>query len=427
MSLYITHLADTGRGEGSSARKSLEVLDALPGEQVVMGRPWKGGKKWLARPLSHEVVSPFRVEKQCPHFPECGGCAFQTLAYPAQLRWKQERIEALFGRAAAPIIGMEEPWHYRNKMEYTFSKEALGLIAAGSRGRVLPLTHCALTPPWFMEALDKVRGWWRDTALKAYHPPSNRGTLRNLILREGRRTGDRMAILRISGNPEAVPAWEELEALTAVLPEIALFLEIVYAKAGLPTTTCEMHLGGQTHLREELLGLTLSLSPASFFQPNTVQAEKMLLCAKALISPAATAWDLYAGIGIIGMALASKIEHIEGFELNPYAVCDGEENLVKNQISHMCLKRADATEVLQTSKTVDLILLDPPREGLHPKALQALCQKKTKEILYISCQPKNQARDIAALCQAGYHINALQPIDQFPHTPHIENIVLLGF
>jgi 23S rRNA (uracil1939-C5)-methyltransferase len=376
----------------------------------------------------------------CSHFPACGGCTCQQVPYPEQLQQKQVEIEALFaGIPVRPIIPCKDPWRYRNKMEYSFSQNKagdrfLGLILKSSRGKVFNLNECLISPPWFTEALGRVRSWWESTSLPAFHFRKGTGSLRTLTLREGRRTGDRMAMLTVSGDPRFAPTREQLNRFVEALndPKMSIFLRVQQAIAGQPTQFFEMHLQGPDHIREQMTlqgqTLTFKISPTSFFQPNTEQAEVLYNTAlemAGLDSRGSTVYDLYCGTATLGMAFALKAQKVIGIELNPHAIFDAKVNAEVNNISNIELHCGDVGRYLSqaTELSPDLAVIDPPRPGLDALALSALKRLNPQKILYVSCNPKTQAKNISELPE--YKILQVQPVDQFPHTPHIENIVLL--
>jgi 23S rRNA (uracil-5-)-methyltransferase RumA len=374
----------------------------------------------------------------CSHRPGCGGCTQQPLPYGDQLLQKQAEIEKIFSPfPVLSILPCAHPWHYRNKMEFSFSQNKagdrfLGLILRRSRGKVFNLQECLIAPPWFSEALGRVRTWWEESGLLAFHFRKGEGSLRTLTLREGRRTGDRLAMLTVSGDPRFALKRAHLESFVAALndPKMSVFLRIQQATAGRPTQFFEMHLSGPVHIHEKLFiqgkTLTFKISPTSFFQPNTEQAEQLYNLAFKIagISSCKTIYDLYCGTATLGMIFAPLAEKIYAIELNPHAVFDARMNAELNQITNIEIECGDVGKVLaEKQASADLVLVDPPRAGLDARAIAALLKLAPQKIVYISCNPATQAENIRQL--SGYRLIKLQPVDQFPHTPHIENIALL--
>ncbi|HSX25901.1 MAG TPA: 23S rRNA (uracil(1939)-C(5))-methyltransferase RlmD [Chlamydiales bacterium] len=441
----------TSRGYGIAridGGTEFEVAHTLPGDQILfeLTRVKRSPKK--GRLLEVLASSPDRVEPRCLHARTCGGCCWQQMAYEAQLRQKEERVRHAFkGHPTLPIIPCENPWGYRNKMEFSFSENRagmrfLGLMIAQAEPYVFNVTECHLTSRWFTDVLGAVRTWWESSGLKAYYPPNDAGSLRYLTLREGVRTGQKMAILNVSGNPEFALTRAHLAGCAAAVrgalaPEesIAIFLRIHQTKKGRPTQFFEMHLHGPDHILEELHleggKLTFKISPISFFQPNTLQAEKLYNAALSLLPKSPVIYDLYCGTGTLGMAAARFAKQVVGIELSPESVIDAQENLVRNGIQNAVIHQGDVGKVLTQLMgrpdfiRPDAVIVDPPRAGLDDLALHHLKNLLPRSIVYISCNPLTQAENIEALVKAGYRLEKLQPVDQFPHTYHIENIALL--
>ena len=304
--VHIKSFNKKGWGVGASAslpNAVIEVIGALPTEEVLvtLGRKKRGQCRGALR----EVVVPSssRVPARCIHVPQCGGCVWQQIDYDQQLKLKQAKLAQVFGSLCSddlmqPIIRCESPWRYRNKMEFSFSENKagehfLGLVIGGSRGHVLNLSECHLVSPWFVDVLANVRSWWKESALKAYRLDDS-GTLRTLVVREGKRTGDKLIMLTVSGNPAYAPKEAEIksfkEAVVSGLDgdRVSVYLRIQQATKGSPTQFFEIHLCGPDHLLEKCHvddgEFTFKISPSSFFQPNTVQAEKLYAAARSMIS-----------------------------------------------------------------------------------------------------------------------------------------------
>ena len=423
--------------------REVEVVGTVVGDTVLveLGKRKKG--KIAAALLEVVKPSPDRIAARCAHAGSCGGCSWQQKSYAAQLQTKEVRLQQLFPIKVDPIIPCDDPWHYRNKMEFSFSQNKkgerfLGLIIARSRGHVLNLEECHLTSPWFIEVLSAVRDWWERSTLLAYHSHSDRGSLRTLTVREGKRTGDKMIFLTISGNHDYFVNNAQLEsfkaAVHAALPgeSPSIFLRIQRICKGKPTDYYEMHLDGPDFIRETLRikgrEMHFHISPTSFFQPNTLQAEKLYARALELASPQPTdtLFDLYCGTATLAILFAPYVKRVVAIELSPYAVSDANVNVAVNQLSNITILKGDVGKKLaEINERPDLVLLDPPRSGLDPTALKELIALSPKKILYISCNPTTQSENISILLESGYELKSVQGVDQFPHTPHIENIAVL--
>jgi 23S rRNA (uracil1939-C5)-methyltransferase len=313
----------------------------------------------------------------------------------------------------------------------------LGLMIAQAEPYVYNTEECHLCNLWFSDVLNAIRSWWEKSGLTAYNPPKDEGTLRYVTLREAVRTGQRMVILNVSGNPDFAPTRSSLDSFVETVRSVAgsdvsLFLRVHQTKKGRPTQFYEMHLGGPDHIVEQLHlqggNLSFKISPSSFFQPNTLQAEKLYDTALNLLDPfkPSLVYDLYCGTGTLAMAASRKAQQVIGIELSPEAVLDAKENLQRNNLTNCTFIQGDVGKTLASLHALpDAVIVDPPRAGLDPLAMQHLRKLQPKVILYISCNPLTQAENVRELMQDGYKIHALQPVDQFPHTYHIENIALL--
>lgn len=367
----------------------------------------------------------------CKHVGVCGGCSSQEIPYKIQLEEKQKKIAMLFpGHPVEPIVGCENPWHYRGKMEFTFSQDKagnqyLGLMKA--RGRVENLDECLIAASPAGEILACVRKWWKESGLRAYYPRKDEGSLQNLTVRSGK---NEMIILTISGNSLFALNRRQLDSFVEAVKKEgrSIFLIIRRIAKGRPTEFYEMHLSGPATLEIGLCGLNLHISPQAFFQPNIKMAEKMFQRAIEMLElhGEEKVLDLYCGIGTIGMLLSKHVRQVIGIELSPNAICDAKDNLERLGITNMHVYQGDAGKKLRELLkffTPDIVVVDPPRSGLDKTSKELIQAIKPKKLLYISCNSETQAKDLAEL--SCFSIQHVAPFDQFPHTPHVENIVLL--
>lgn len=432
----------TGSGtftDGAGNVKVAEVPYTAPGDLVECTIKRKRSGVYPGKLLQVLRPSTERIEAKCIHFGECGGCALQHIPYELQLKYKEEVVRSYFRNfpevKSNKILACEKPWGYRNKMEFSFSEDLagnqyLGLFKAFGKGRVLNLTECHLTSKWFIEILEKVRVWWKGSGLKAYHPMSNKGSLRTLTVRESATTGEHLVMLTVSGVPEYAMKKEQLESFKTLFElDCSVFLRIHQAIKGKPTEFFEMHLAGPEMIFEDL-GIKFGISPSAFFQPNTSQAKRLYQKALSLagLSKDDVVYDLYCGTGTMGLLAAPLVKFVLGVELSPESSLDGRENAKRNNIGNIEIVTGKVEEVLQdTSKypPPTVILVDPPRSGLDRRAIEEILRLKAPKVVYISCNPKTQGKDVELLVQGGYRLKELQPVDQFPQTPHIENIAYL--
>lgn len=465
--VVITSFTKKGHGLGKTADEHLrqvEVPFTIPGDKARALLLRKRGGIYSSLLEEILIPSPQRIQPRCVHFAVCGGCRWQQMSYANQLQIKQNQIQTLFRDLIPPgvsinsILPCDPPWHYRNKMEFTFSSDAagrhyLGLIIDGSRGKVLNLTECHLVNPWMVEALKASRQWWQESGLAAYHPHSNTGALRTLTLREGMRTGDRAVMLTVSGNPDDAINRQQLDAFAAFMraaiepadpdSRLCIMLRIQQAVKGQETNFFEMQLHGPDHIREilhvqmhpqmEMNTLTFSVSPSAFFQPNTQQAERLYTLGLQLldIPPQSVVYDLYCGTGTLGLCAAKYAKLVVGIEISPESSLDARTNAKNNGLTNVHILTGAARDMIkeireqQRYPLPDVVMVDPPRAGLDAETLRHIGELQPKKLLYISCNPVTQAENIAELQLMGYQILAVQPVDQFPHTIHVENIVVL--
>lgn len=467
--LEITQFANNGNGlgffkKGDGNLQEVEVPFTMPGDSVrcLLLRKRKG----LYTGLLEEITRPSsqRIVPKCRHFGTCGGCRWQHLAYEKQLEIKEHRIRHYFAPFLTyqvdirPILPCVPPWEYRNKMEFTFSSNAaktsfLGLHIDSSRGKVFNLDECHLVRPWFSEALAAVREWWKETGLDAYHPHKNTGSLRLLTLRESMSTEDRLVMLTVSGNPDYAVKKQHLEMFTAFIrsavepvnpnANLSVFMRVHQITKGQPTNFYEFHLYGPDHLRETLnivihpndppAALSFKISPTAFFQPNTRQAEQLYSQAISLaeINSGDVVYDLYCGTGTLGICAAKKAKHVVGIDIAPESTLDAQANAKTNGIDNIAILTGSVPDVIQAIRNEkshplpNIVVVDPPRAGLDPNAIQQVLQLSPQKIVYISCNPATQAENIKEFIAAGYRIHIIQPVDQFPQTFHVENIAIL--
>jgi 23S rRNA (uracil1939-C5)-methyltransferase len=462
----VTELDEEGFGKGvltkqDGSTKTLIIPYSLVGD-VVDVEVWRGRKRKHAIGHIKEIVtkSQDRQEARCSHFGMCGGCSFQHMAYDKQLSIKEEKIKKLFsdplfqtGRLY-PIIGSPKSWNYRNKMEYSFSQNAkgdryLGLMIANTRGYVFNLNECHLVDSWFAKTCQAARAWWEENGLLAYAHGKDSGSLRTLTLRQGASSGDRMVILTVSGNPEYALKQHDLDSFVRAMQEVAaplapahlsLVLRIQQIAKGSPTQFYEMILSGPDYIREYVKAATqdgteqtleFQISPQAFFQPNTTTANILYRRALELaaIHSQSVVYDLYCGIGVFGMCASLLAKKVVAIELSPESAYDAKTNSARLGLDRFTIYKGDVGKVLEEKKEEllppDVVILDPPRAGLDERAIEEVLRLKPACIVYVSCNPATQSQNVRAFIEKGYTLESLQPVDQFPHTPHVENIVVL--
>lgn len=444
--IEIIELSPKGWGVGIDRnKKSIEVAHALIGD-LIDAKVGKRKKKGLyqARLLSVLKHSSNRVAPVCSHTRICGGCVWQELAYDQQLKEKEQIVHKAFHTEGvlvdlAPIIPSPKIFGYRNKMEFTFSQNRagekfLGLMIAGSR-YVFNVARCHLIDEWASQMLDVTRRWWEEENLMAYQPHKNEGDLKTLTLRQTHATHEKMVVLTVSGDHK-IPSYASfVKKINEKIPgeNPSIFVKEHHTQKGMPSFDTLIHLSGKKYITEHMVIekkiLSFQISPTSFFQPNTLQAQTFYQLAFSLLELSkrkSVVFDLYSGTGTLAIIAASFAHRVIAIEQNPQSVEDAKKNAKINKIENIEVYQGDVEKVLPTfHEKMDAVIVDPPRAGLSEKTLDTLGSLLPSKILYISCNPITQAKDVAVLIAYGYKINTIQPVDQFPHTPHVENIVLL--
>lgn len=437
-------LASYSTADGS--QKVVEVPFTMPGDAARVKIITKRAGRLKALLTQINEPAPDRRTSKCCHFGLCGGCRWQHMPYSLQLEEKMAFIQTLFPNSSSlrPIIPCKSPWHYRNKMEFSFSGDSsnnryLGLFIDSSRGKVFNVSECPISQTWFAEVLKSVRNWWAESGLYAYRPSKDTGSLRTLTLRQGVKTEDKMAILTVSGNPEYALNHNHLKGFVEAVKEAApssdpsIFLIIHQIAQGKPSEFYEIHLSGKEFIHEKLTvfgnEMTFQISPQAFFQPNTLQAEAIYQKALEMadLSENDVVFDLFCGTGTLGLIASKKVKKVVGIEISPEAILDARENAKLNSCPNIEFFTGDVKDVLKKEPLLkpDIVMIDPPRAGLNKKTLEILKDLKAEKIVYISCNPETQKANIDELTAMGYAIGAIQPLDQFPQTIHMENIVLL--
>lgn len=433
--------------------KVVFVRHAVPGDIAdlkIIGRK----KKFLIGEITDlKEPSEDRVEPFCPHFGICGGCKWQQMSYPAQLKYKQQQVKDAFDRIGKldyeeikPILGSDETRYYRNKLEFTFSNKrwltademseenlnmnAVGFHVPGRFDKVLDIKTCFLQEDLSNRIRNEIRDFAQKNDLSFFDLRNQGGLLRNLIIRNST-LGQWMVIVSFYENDEAA-IQSVLEHLAKQFPEITSLMYVVNSKANDTLYDQEIKLfKGEDHIIEQLKDLKFRIRPKSFFQTNTKQAEALYDQAlnMAGLTGDQVVYDLYCGTGTISLFVARNAKKVVGIESVDQAVADANDNAALNGIencSFVCgdMKDLFNDEFIAEHGKADVIITDPPRAGMHPKVVEQLCQSGVQRIVYVSCNPATQARDLD-LMRDHYNIEQIQPVDMFPHTHHVENVVLL--
>jgi 23S rRNA (uracil1939-C5)-methyltransferase len=441
LELSIDSLAYGGNGVARLNGFVVFVRRGLPGDRVRV-RVTKV-KRNHAEALAVEVLQPGpqRVDAPCAHYPACGGCRFQDLAYEAQAAAKQDQVldalRRIGGIAEPPLEPIEpagEQFHYRNKMEYSFTATpagpALGLHQAGRWDEVLEIERCWISSDLMNTLRDAVRDWARAEKLEPYDQAEHTGYLRHLVLREGRNT-EQVLVQLVTAPGERFDRDELVEVLRR-FPEVRSIHWAVNDSpaevTNLPTTL----LWGEDAIEEELCGLRFRVRPNAFLQTNTKMAERLYELAGeyAGLTGEETVYDLYCGIGSIGLTMASRVLTVWGLEVSEESVACALENADLNGIVNAAFFAGEVGAALEELRDragpPDVVVVDPPRAGLSGKALRRLGRLEAARIVYVSCNPTTLASNVKELQRDwGYRLERARPVDMFPHTPHVESVALL--
>lgn len=449
----IDELDDKGRGVTRVGRFTVAARRALPGSRVSLEVVKAKGPRMEAKVVEVLEESPHRTEALCSHVENCGGCAFQELAYPVQLEVLRDRVGKVLAGVeidtpVEPVVGMESPLHYRNKMEYTFASRrfrepgedreqpadfALGLHPVGRYEKAIDLQSCAIHFEGADEIVRTVREWTHARGLEPWDVREHTGFLRYLVLRAGVRTGEILANL-VTSRDEREPVDALGEHLQSVCPQVTTLVHTINSKiASTAIGESERVVYGPGVIHEEVKGLRYAISAGSFFQTNTVQAEKLFdaIAEEAALTGNERVYDLYCGAGTIGLALASKAAEVRGYEVVASAIQDARANAERNGIEGASFVEGDVLSSLDEERErgdvlpPDVAIVDPPRAGLAAKMVPALARLSAPRVVYVSCNVSSAARDLPFLKAAGYRVERVRPFDLFPHTPHVEVVFTL--
>jgi 23S rRNA (uracil1939-C5)-methyltransferase len=441
LELTIDRLAYGGNGVARLNGFVVFVRRGLPGD-TVRARVTKVQRRH-AEALATEVVkpSPLRVEAPCAHYPACGGCRFQDLAYETQVEAKHEQVADALQRIGGvadpplePIVPAEEIFHYRNKLEYSFTQledgPALGFHRAGRWDEVLDIEKCWLTTDLGNAIRNAVRDWARGDRLVAYDQSEHTGYLRHLVVREGRNTGQVLVQL-VTAAGEKFDTGGFVDTLRQ-FPEVRSIHWAVNETEAEVTNLPTQLLWGDEAIEEQLCGLRFRVRPNAFLQTNTKMAERLYEIAReyAALTGGETVYDLYCGIGTIGLVLAGDALTVWGIEVSEESVACALENAELNGIGNAAFFAGNVGQSLEDlharSGDPDVVIVDPPRAGLAGKALRRLGEVGAPRVVYVSCNPTTLAADVKRLRDDyGYTLRRARPIDLFPHTPHVESVSLL--
>ncbi len=448
----VVDIADRGKSVAKTEDgKVIFVNGPVPGDvvDILLLRKKKGIFQGVVK--NYVSYSKDRETPICSHFEVCGGCKWQHLSYKKQLEYKQNQVENALQRIAKcyieesfPILGSQQIQYYRNKLEFSFSNKrwltqeeidsdtqfgeskVLGFHAPGSFDKIVPVEHCYLQGSPSNEIRNFIRDFTIENDYTYWDAREHKGLLRNMIVRTTT-MGQVMVVISFS-NDDKEKIENLLDALLSKFPEINSLNYVINGKVNDTMWDLEVNnYHGEKEIREKLGDVEFIISPKSFFQTNTLQSKRLYDIAVdfADFKGDENVLDLYTGIGSIALYIANKVKSVLGIELVPEAIIDAKKNAKLNGITNAKFLVGDVKDVLNSSfDTPDIVIVDPPREGIHKDLIANILQLSPKKIVYISCNPATQARDLALLGEK-YNVLKSQAVDMFPHTHHIENVVSL--
>lgn len=492
VTIKIEDIGADGEGIGKIDGFPLFVKDAVPGDLVEV-KIVKAKKNYAFARLEKILEpSPDRTDPPCPFHRQCGGCQIQALSYEKQLAFKQQKVknnlmriggfeEGLLDRIMEPIIGMEEPWRYRNKAQYPvgYSKEGELITGfyAGRTHSIIANTDCLLGVTENKEILESILSYMRENGVTAYDEKTGKGLIRHVLVRKGFTSGQIMVCLVVNARPEQknriavqeksdvparkknngipaqekmnrLPAWEKLSEVLEKIPGMTSVslnynwentnvimgdvTEVIWGEDTIKDTIHLLEVRGNDFYPTDT-EVTYAISARSFYQVNPVQTEKLYSTALAYagLTGEETVWDLYCGIGTISLFLAKRAKKVYGVEVIEQAILDARKNARENQIENAEFFVGKAEEVLPAEYEkngiyADVIVVDPPRKGCDEMCLNTILKMAPKRVVYVSCDSATLARDLRILCEGGYELKRVRACDQFCHSSHVETVCLLS-
>lgn len=443
VTLEIEDCGIDGEGIGKADGFTVFVKDAVIGDTVT-AKIIKAKKNYgYGRLMEVLKPSPYRVEPKCEFARQCGGCQLQALSYDQQLVFKTNKVKGHLERIGGftdipmePIIGMDELFHYRNKAQFPVGRNKEGKIVtgfyAGRTHNIIENRDCALGVPENKEVLDRVIAHMEKYGIEPYNEATGKGLVRHVLIRYGYFTKEVMVCLILNGNK--IPKEEQLVKSLCEIPGMTSITINVNKKHSNVILGEEIRLlWGQEYITDRIGDISYQISPLSFYQVNPMQTQK--LYAKALeyadLHGQETVWDLYCGIGTISLFLAQKAKFVRGVEIVPAAIENAKENAKLNGLENTEFFVGKAEEVLpreykKNGVYADVIVVDPPRKGCDETLLETMVEMNPERIVYVSCDSATLARDLKYLCERGYELRKVCPVDQFGMTVHVETVVLLS-
>ena len=443
VTLEIVDCGTDGEGIGKADGFTVFVKDAVIGDTVT-AKIMKAKKNYgYGRLMEILNASPYRVEPVCPSARQCGGCQLQAVSYEEQKVFKEKKLRGHLERIGGftelpmePLIGMDEPYHYRNKAQFPVGRNKEGRIVtgfyAGRTHAIIENRDCALGIPQNKDVLDRVIAHMEKYNIAPYDEATGKGLVRHIFVRYGFFTGELMVCLIING--QDLPHQRELvEKLCEIPVMTSISLNMNKKRSNVILGDKVKTIWGEDYITDKIGDISYEISPLSFFQVNPKQTWK--LYSKALeyadLHGEETVWDLYCGIGTISLFLAQNAKFVRGVEIVPAAIEDAKRNAQINHIENVEFFVGKAEEVLpreyeKNGVYADVIVVDPPRKGCDEMLLKTILKMQPKRVVYVSCDSATLARDLRFLCDNGYELKKVCGVDQFPQTVHVETVVLLS-
>lgn len=451
----IIDMSSEGEGIGKADGFPFFIKDSIIGD-IVKAKVVKVKKNYAYARLV-EIIEPSkqRCEARCDVARQCGGCQIQAMSYDNQLRFKENKVKNNLMRLGGiskeelekviePIAGMENPWNYRNKAQYPVSVNKEGKIIAGFyAGRthsVIESKECVIGPTWHKTIIKTITSWMENSRITPYDEKTKEGQVRHILIRDAFTTKETMVVLVMNVDIERFAVGskkKELDKLIESLSSIkGINIKSIQLNENRENTNvilgrkCKLVFGEPT-IKDVLLGNEFNISPLSFYQVNPIQTEKLYGFAKefAELDGTQEVWDICCGIGTITLCVSDKAKEVHGIEIVPQAIEDAKINAVNNGIENVDFICAAAEEYMPEHKndiSADVIITDPPRKGMDESALDVMVLMNPKRIVYVSCDSATLARDIKYLIGKGYNLKRVKPVDMFPHSVHVETVVLLS-
>ena len=430
-----------GKGVVVDGKRTVFVNGVFPGESGEFEIAYRRNGSFYGRVKRLDVVSPDRIAPKCKICSSCGGCQFQQYAYKAQLEYKTKKVKEQFRKIAhmdvdvLPTIGMDDPYHYRNKIQMPFGKDARGNIYCGfykeNTHIIVPVTECYIEDKRAAKILQTVKKLMKSFRIEPYDEDARSGVLRHLLIRTSHYAPEIMVVLVTNVN--SFPSRNNfVHELVKECPEITTVVQNINTRqTNVILGERERVLYGPGKIRDSLNGVEFNISAKSFYQTNTDQAYELYKVARnfAGLTGNELVYDLYTGTGTIANFVAKQARQVIGIEYVPEAIEDAKVNSDINGISNTLFYAGDMKDILnkefiETHGRPDVIITDPPRAGMHQDVIDTILFAAPQRIVYVSCNPATQARDLQLL-DTDYKVTRVQPVDMFPHTQHVENVVLL--